>query len=51
VQFHVRDAATAAEDLQLLLDSQVLNPVQPFAALLFSCNGRGERSSASRITI
>lgn len=43
VQFHVRDAATAAEDLQLLLDAQVLNPVQPFAALLFTCNGRGQR--------
>jgi small ligand-binding sensory domain FIST len=43
IQFHVRDAATAAEDLQLLLDAQVLNPVQPLAALLFSCNGRGER--------
>jgi small ligand-binding sensory domain FIST len=43
IQFHVRDAQTATEDLQLLLDSQVLNPVQPFAALLFSCNGRGER--------
>jgi small ligand-binding sensory domain FIST len=43
VQFHVRDAVTATEDLQLLLDTQVLNPTHPFAALLFSCNGRGER--------
>lgn len=43
VQFHARDAATAAEDLQLLLDAQVLNPTPPFAALMFSCNGRGER--------
>ena len=43
IQFHVRDAAIAGEDLQLLLDAQVLNPVSPFAALLFSCNGRGER--------
>ena len=43
IQFHVRDAVTATEDLQLLLDSQVLNPAPPFGALLFSCNGRGER--------
>lgn len=43
VQFHVRDAATAHEDLQLLLDAQILNPVPPFAAMLFTCNGRGER--------
>lgn len=43
VQFHVRDAATAAEDLQLLLDAQALSDRPPVAALLFSCNGRGER--------
>jgi small ligand-binding sensory domain FIST len=43
VQFHARDAATAAEDLQLLLDAQVMSEQPPFAALLFSCNGRGER--------
>jgi small ligand-binding sensory domain FIST len=43
IQFHVRDAATAAEDLQLLLDGQALHPNPPVAALLFSCNGRGER--------
>ncbi len=42
VQFHVRDAETAAEDLQLLLDAQQLND-PPFGALLFSCNGRGQR--------
>jgi small ligand-binding sensory domain FIST len=42
VQFHVRDAATAAEDLQLLLDAQQLD-IPPFAAMLFSCNGRGQR--------
>jgi small ligand-binding sensory domain FIST len=42
VQFHVRDAVTAAEDLQLLLDAQVMKP-PPFAALLFTCNGRGRR--------
>jgi small ligand-binding sensory domain FIST len=43
LQFHVRDAATAAEDLQLLLDGQVIHETPPFAALLFGCNGRGER--------
>jgi small ligand-binding sensory domain FIST len=42
VQFHARDAVTAEEDLQLLLDAQVLKP-PPFGALLFTCNGRGER--------
>lgn len=43
IQFHVRDAATAAEDLQLLLDAQSLHSAPPLAAFLFSCNGRGER--------
>jgi small ligand-binding sensory domain FIST len=43
IQFHVRDAATATEDLQLLLDAQVINDQPPFAGLLFTCNGRGER--------
>jgi small ligand-binding sensory domain FIST len=42
-QFHVRDADTASEDLSLLLDAQRSSPVQPAGALLFSCNGRGER--------
>ena len=42
IQFHVRDAETADEDLQLLLDAQQLKK-PPFAALLFSCNGRGKR--------
>lgn len=40
VQFHVRDAKTAVEDLQLLLDAQQLDH-QPFAGLLVTCNGRG----------
>jgi small ligand-binding sensory domain FIST len=43
VQLHVRDAETAREDLQLLMDT--LTPdlsVHPArGALLFSCNGRG----------
>jgi small ligand-binding sensory domain FIST len=42
VQFHVRDAETAHEDLQLLLDAQQLQ-APPLGGLLFSCNGRGSR--------
>jgi small ligand-binding sensory domain FIST len=42
VQFHIRDAQTAEEDLQLLLDAQVMHD-DPFAGLLFTCNGRGRR--------
>jgi small ligand-binding sensory domain FIST len=42
VQFHVRDAATATEDLHLLLDAQELKDPAA-AALLFTCNGRGTR--------
>ncbi len=42
VQFHVRDAATAGEDLATLLEAQKRG--SPAAgALLFSCNGRGTR--------
>lgn len=44
VQFHARDAATASEDLALLLESQQRESARPAAgALLFSCNGRGTR--------
>ena len=44
VQFHVRDAEAADEDLvQLLQQAQIANPIHPQAALLFSCNGRGTR--------
>lgn len=40
VQFHLRDAGTAQEDLELLLQSEVFkNPAH--AALLFTCNSRG----------
>ena len=40
IQFHVRDAATADEDLRTLLDREA----EPAAgALLFTCNGRGSR--------
>lgn len=38
VQFHVRDAASADEDLRELLDG-----VDGSGALVFTCNGRGER--------
>ncbi len=42
VQFHLRDAATAEEDLDLMLSLQSLYE-PPSGALLFSCNGRGQR--------
>lgn len=41
VQFHLRDASTAHEDLNLLLTTR--KTPQPQGALLFSCNGRGTR--------
>lgn len=42
IQFHVRDAETATEDLEMLLIPQMFRgPVD--GALLFSCNGRGSR--------
>jgi small ligand-binding sensory domain FIST len=40
VRLHVRDAAAAREDLELLLSPQVVDS-RAQAALLFSCNGRG----------
>jgi small ligand-binding sensory domain FIST len=42
VQFHLRDAATAREDLEMMLTPQSLFG-QPSGAFLFSCNGRGTR--------
>ena len=44
VQFHIRDAETADEDIRELLqaDLQAADKA-PAAALLFSCNGRGSR--------
>ena len=39
IQFQVRDAESAREDLKATLDTQRDSPVA--AALLFSCNGRG----------
>jgi small ligand-binding sensory domain FIST len=42
VQFHLRDAKTANEDLHELLKSQRIKTDQtPQGALVFSCNGRG----------
>lgn len=44
VQFHVRDAASADEDLRILLQQDgKSHPLKPQGALLFSCNGRGTR--------
>lgn len=45
VQFHVRDPMAASEDLNLLLAQDRLDyPHSPLkGALLFSCNGRGQR--------
>lgn len=41
VQFHVRDAATADEDLRSLLAAA--GATAPIGALVFTCNGRGMR--------
>jgi small ligand-binding sensory domain FIST len=41
VQFHMRDAEAADEDLRSLLETTTGHP--PVGALLFSCNGRGSR--------
>jgi len=45
VQFHVRDAESADEDLQRTLAraAAVLGGRRPAGALLFTCNGRGSR--------
>jgi small ligand-binding sensory domain FIST len=44
VQFHVRDAETADEDLHALLRLDLgAHDRKPSGALLFSCNGRGTR--------
>ena len=44
VQFHVRDAASADEDLRALLRHDLgAHAKRPAAALVFSCNGRGTR--------
>lgn len=44
VQFHVRDAAAADEDLHTLLEQDLAaHGKPPDGALLFTCNGRGTR--------
>ncbi len=42
IQFHLRDALTAKEDLEMMLIPQAFRQ-PPSGALLFSCNGRGTR--------
>ena len=44
LRFHVRDAATADEELRVLLEREVGEMRgRPAGALLFTCNGRGSR--------
>ncbi len=43
VRFHLRDAATADEDLRTLLTGAKQQSGKPEGALLFTCNGRGTR--------
>lgn len=43
VQFHVRDATTADEDLRELLAAAHASDGPPVGGLLFTCNGRGTR--------
>jgi small ligand-binding sensory domain FIST len=43
VQFHVRDAASAHDDLATLLAAARVAGAAPAGALVFSCNGRGTR--------
>jgi small ligand-binding sensory domain FIST len=43
VQFHVRDAETADEDLTTMLASTQAERAPAAGGLLFSCNGRGRR--------
>jgi small ligand-binding sensory domain FIST len=42
IQFHLRDAFTAQEDLEMMLIPQMFRD-PPGGALLFTCNGRGSR--------
>jgi len=46
IQFHLRDATTSSEDLELLLKryqkQNLSDPASPVGALMFSCMGRGE---------
>ncbi len=42
IQFHLRDAVTAQEDLEMMLIPQMFRD-NPSGGLLFTCNGRGTR--------
>jgi len=43
IQFHLRDAKSASEDLHVLLaENRAKHQKQPLGALMFSCCGRGE---------
>ena len=43
VQFHIRDADTADDDLRAMLADAMDEGATPAGALLFTCNGRGTR--------
>ena len=44
IQFHLRDAQTSAEDLEMLLERyQQTKPASAIGALMFACVGRGNR--------
>jgi small ligand-binding sensory domain FIST len=43
VQFHIRDADTADDDLRAMLADAMDEGAKPAGALLFTCNGRGSR--------
>jgi len=43
IQFHVRDAASAHDDLAALLSREKDRGAAPAGALVFTCNGRGTR--------
>ncbi|MFM9024917.1 MAG: FIST N-terminal domain-containing protein [Planctomycetaceae bacterium] len=43
VQFHIRDAASAHDDLEVLLGRARAAGAAPAGALVFTCNGRGTR--------
>lgn len=46
IRFHVRDRATASEDLAMLLDGEKLHG-RPAGCLLLTCNGRGQKLFAA----
>ncbi|HVX87098.1 MAG TPA: FIST N-terminal domain-containing protein [Phycisphaerae bacterium] len=43
VQFHVRDARTAEQEMRLLLEGETILADPPAGALLITCNARGTR--------